>query len=209
MSVSGTRVSDTSTGRRGQWMHTSLGGRFYPGDPRPEEVFISDIANGLALDNRYSGQNRVDRFYSVAEHSSLMALWCLDKHRDAQMAFVALLHDAHEAYGIRDVNVAAKEALGQHYRIIASRIQQAVWEKYHLAEAAATCWGAVKELDCRIVPTEKRFLMRHQQPWAADEFDPLPVPIRCLQPPAAKKLFVQVYWDICGCLQLEPEEIEI
>ena len=41
---------------RGDWMRTRSGGRFYPADPRPEEVKILDIASGLAKECRYGGQ---------------------------------------------------------------------------------------------------------------------------------------------------------
>jgi hypothetical protein len=48
-------------------MQLSSGGRFWPLDPRQEDIHIEDIANGLALDCRYAGQCKIDSFYSVAE----------------------------------------------------------------------------------------------------------------------------------------------
>ena len=116
---------DIVEGRRGMWMHTSLGGRFWPGDPRPEEVFMSDIANGLAMTCRFNGQ--CEGFYSVAQHSVLVAdavrdfryPGC-DGKRDWERRLpaaypIALLHDSAEAY-ISDVGRPVNRARRLHAR---------------------------------------------------------------------------------------------
>lgn len=82
---------DTSPARRGDWMQTFSGRRFWPLDPRPEDVAIEDIAHSLSLQTRYAGHCL--RFYSVAEHCVLMA-----RAAPAEHARRALLHDAAEAY---------------------------------------------------------------------------------------------------------------
>lgn len=201
-----TQIKDFVPGR-GDWMHTSLGGRFYPGTPRASEVFISDIANGLALDCRYAGQGGVNRYYSVAEHSALMANYFL-QHNEPEIAYVALLHDASEAY-LNDLAQAVKRTLGQPYRDLEDRVQNAIWHKFHLADAAKRHHAVVKDLDKRMVPLEKRAIMRHPQPWAADTLEaPEGIFIQCLEPPAAKEFFANVYWAICRKRGIEPETIE-
>jgi len=208
---------DTVEDREGEWMSTSLGGRFFPSDPRPEEIFMSDIANGLALDCRYGGQGRVDRFYSVAEHSvhmSQAALRASTVHPniDAECAMVALLHDASEAW-INDLTRATKAGTGclaDSYIGMENAIQACVWERYGLEEAAIIHWAFVKDLDRRMVPLEKAAIFRHQQPWAFDQYEPLEgVKILCLSPQAAKRFFVVEYWTLCASLGWDPEEIEI
>jgi hypothetical protein len=67
-----------------QWLQTNSGGRFYPFNPRVEDVNIADIAHALSLLCRYGGH--VDRFYSVAEHCVLMADWVLHETGDRQLA---------------------------------------------------------------------------------------------------------------------------
>ncbi len=77
--------------RRGDFMQTFTGRRFWPLDPRPEDVAIEDIAHSLSLQVRYAGHCL--RFYSVAEHCVLLARAASPEH-----ARWALLHDAAEAY---------------------------------------------------------------------------------------------------------------
>lgn len=211
---------DVSVGRHGEWMHTSLGGRFYPDDPIPAEVFISDVANGLALDCRYAGQGRVDRYYSVAEHSALMARYARDVFRwPSNAVFATLLHDAHEAY-TNDLNVATKRAVNRKelavrrgkgaYSLVADKVQLAILKKYDLVDVAVEYEEAIKDLDIRMVQHEKARIMRHITSWCADKSPPLPgMIIRCLDPVQAKKFFITTYWEICSALGIDPEEVEI
>jgi len=92
----------------GWWVETASGKRFSLSEPRPEDVCIEDIAHGLALICRYTGQ--CDRFYSVAEHSVLCA--CLAKWdgESADVRMACLLHDAAEAY-IGDINGQVKKEM--------------------------------------------------------------------------------------------------
>ena len=48
--------------RKGDWMQTISGRQFWPIDPRPEDVFIEDIAHALSMMCRFNGH--CDRFYS-------------------------------------------------------------------------------------------------------------------------------------------------
>lgn len=81
--------------RIGDWMQTASGRRFYPLDPRPEEVFIEDIAHALSMICRFGGH--CDPFYSVAEHSVRVSV-LVGEMGGPHMALAALLHDAAEAY---------------------------------------------------------------------------------------------------------------
>ncbi len=71
--------------------------------PRPEEVFIEDIAHALALINRYTGHSREP--LSVAQHSVMVSQIVPEK-----LALYAVLHDAAEAY-IGDMSRPLKECL--------------------------------------------------------------------------------------------------
>lgn len=171
------------------WMHTSLGLRMYPEAPVHKSIAISDIANGLALICRYGGQGDVYKFYSVAEHSVLLAQYALEDVGSFAAMYV-LLHDASEAY-LGDLVPAVKNAVGSSYEALEDSITNAVMHKYcrhHNFKHYA------KTLDRRIVPTEKAALMRHPQPWPSDEADPLPVGIECWYPAQAKLRFL-ILWE--------------
>ncbi|QIG69155.1 putative metal-dependent phosphohydrolase protein [Rhizobium phage RHph_N1_15] len=89
--------------RRGKYMHTSNGKKYWPMDPRPEEVHIEVVAHHLATRARYNGatQHPVFRsriFYSVAEHSVLVSLYIERVLKKPQYALEGLLHDGSEAY---------------------------------------------------------------------------------------------------------------
>ena len=53
------------------YVSTYLGNRFYPLEPRIDDVAIEDIAHGLAYQCRFNGQTSA--FYSVAQHSLIVA----------------------------------------------------------------------------------------------------------------------------------------
>jgi len=191
-------INDVADGRKGEWQQTSLGGRFYPEDPMPEEVFISDIANGLALDCRYSGQGRVDRFYSVAEHSVLMARHAYAVLKWAPMeALAVLLHDASEAF-LNDLSRAVKHAVGPGYSDLEDRIGRVIDRVFNVTEARLRLEKQIKSLDRCMVPLEKAAIMRHPQPWAFDQFQPLRgVVIECWTPAVAKRQFLETYVSLC------------
>lgn len=84
---------------RGPMMFTPSGRPFWPLDPRPEEVFIDDIAHWLAGINRYNGGTR-HLTYSVAQHSLLVwehYTYVASRRPPSKASQLgALLHDGHE-----------------------------------------------------------------------------------------------------------------
>jgi hypothetical protein len=160
-------------------MQTYTGRRFYPLDPRPDEIDPVDIAHALSLLCRYGGH--VDRFYSVAEHCLLMS-----RAVAPEAALAALLHDATEAY-ICDVPRPLKRQLVGY-----ADIEQRVWI------AIARRFGVglrlpieVTEADNRILLTERAALMPRAERWGIDdEFEPLPVRIVGDHPLNAERLYL-------------------
>lgn len=109
---------------RGVFIYTASGRRYFPTSPRPEEVFIEDIAHALSQINRYTGHT--SRPISVAQHSVLCA-----RHASPECALEALLHDAAEAY-LGDLSRPVKQYLRrmtpewdvmeeENHRVIAAR----------------------------------------------------------------------------------------
>jgi hypothetical protein len=89
--------------RRGKYMHTSNGKKYWPMDPRPAEVHPEVVAHHLANRCRYNGatQHKLFRskiFYSVAEHSVLVSRYIEEVLGKPEYALEGLLHDGSEAY---------------------------------------------------------------------------------------------------------------
>ncbi len=133
--------------RIGDWMITASGVRFYPQDPRPAEILIADIAHHLGRICRYGGA--VGGYYSVAEHSCLMADHFMAKDED-QLARWALLHDAAEAY-IGDLIRPIKPFLPA-FKAIEDPLEQMIWLKFGLGNVLPT---AVKDADGAIIGDER------------------------------------------------------
>src|SRR5580704_6503205 len=74
-----------------RYLSTYTGKKFFPYDPRPEQICIEDIAHGLSMLCRFVGQCRF--FFSVAEHSIAVA-----RLLPTNLKLFGLLHDASEAY---------------------------------------------------------------------------------------------------------------
>lgn len=87
--------ASTEPSRAGDFMQTFTGRKYWPMSPRPHEVYIEDIAHSLGLQCRYAGH--CIKFYSVAEHSVLIARHLAATHAP-EVALAGLLHDAPEAY---------------------------------------------------------------------------------------------------------------
>jgi hypothetical protein len=153
--------------RAGDFMATFSGRKFWPLDPRADEVDIKDIAHSLALQCRYAGHSV--SFYSVAEHSVLMARW-LRTHYGPLTALAGLLHDASEAYLV-DVPRPVKPFL-TGYKAIEAKVQTVVYQKYGLPPEMP---AAVHEADNRIIADELKLLV--PMDWHGKHDDPLGVPV--------------------------------
>jgi hypothetical protein len=133
--------------RKGDWIQTYTGKKFFPLDPRPEDVCIEDIAHALSLLCRFGGHCR--KFYSVAEHSARVSEAC-----DPTDAMWGLLHDASEAYLV-DVPRPIKGYL-VGYREIEAQVQRAVCEHFGLSVEQP---DSVSVADSVLLHTEARDLM--------------------------------------------------
>lgn len=138
---------------RGPWIFTFSGRRYFPVDPRPEEVFIGDIAHALSQINRYTGHTRVP--VSVAEHSLLC-----EAAASRGCALEALLHDAAEAY-LGDLSRPVKQWLNEDaegcrawsFGDLEDRNANAIARRFNLAYP----WDdEIKYIDNRVLATEVR-----------------------------------------------------
>ena len=131
--------------RTGDWMITFTGRRFWPLDPRVEDVSFLDIAHGLSLICRYGGHTGC--FYSVAEHSVLLARHFMEQGR-SDLARYALLHDASEAY-IGDIIRPLKPELPQ-FKAVEGPLERLVLQAVGLGDIPKE----VHEADSAIIVNE-------------------------------------------------------
>ncbi len=136
--------------RVGDWSQTYTGRRFWPLDPRPEDVEIEDIAHALSQVCRFGGHCK--EFYSVAEHCVRAADFVSDEHK-----LVALLHDATEAY-IGDVIRPLKRQLVD-YGEIEQRVAHAIGQAFGLGMQLVEFPPCVEDADEIMLATEARDLM--------------------------------------------------
>lgn len=166
---------------RGDWMQTYTGARFFPADPRPDEIDPLDIAHALSLLCRYGGH--VERFYSVAEHCILMSYAV-----PPEDALAALLHDATEAYVV-DLPRPLKRLCPDY-----QAIEAAVWIAIarHFGLPSPDLPASVKDADNRILLTERNRLMPNtRHPWFQDgRMKPLPVVVRGWAPAVAERRYL-------------------
>lgn len=179
--------------RKGNYIYTFTGKRFYPLDPRVEDFDIEDIAHSLANSCRFTGHVR--KFYSVAEHAVRMSNEALKEGLGADEAFVALMHDASEAYLV-DVPrpIKAEPYFGALYK---------KYEEAIMVEAAAAygfAWPmseAIHTLDKRMLNTEQRDLMppaANTGPWFP-EAGIVKAKINPWSPAKAEAAFLEAFSD--------------
>lgn len=170
--------------RKGDWMQTASGGQFWPLDPQPEDISIEDIAHALSMICRFGGHCL--RFYSVAEHSVLLARIAEPRDR-----LWALLHDAPEAYILDMVRPLKNYMPG--YAEHEARIERAVAWRFGLFFGIPE---SVKQLDLRILTDERQQNMAPApQPWSTDT-EPLGVELQFWAPDRAKREFLAEYEKI-------------
>ena len=182
LTIDGGRGLVKDEGRIGDWSQTYTGKRFYPRDPRVEDIDLIDIAVALSNISRYGGHCS---FYSVAEHSVLVSHMVRPEHR-----LTALLHDAAEAY-IQDLTRPNKRALrdmGQFdgYAELDRRVQEVIHAKFGLPPGIPS---EVIEADTTICALEREVLHPRADPW---DLPPTPegLSIRCAAPVAARRIWL-------------------
>jgi hypothetical protein len=170
--------------RNGEWMQTITGRKFWPIDPRPEDICIEDIAHALSMMCRFNGH--CNKFYSVAEHSVLVSRTVPSEH-----ALWGLLHDAPEAY-IADIVKPAKPYI-EGYDAAESRLMGAVCDAFGLDRSEPQ---AVKIADCAVLADEAEQIMGpHPDDWSLP-FDPTGQSIVGYSPKEARQLFLDRYEEV-------------
>lgn len=177
--------------RKGPYIATATGGKFYPLDPRPSEVDIRHIARSHSMQCRYNGAVR--RFYSVAEHATLIARSLIKEH-GKRVALAGLLHDSPEAYtGFGDVVSPMKSEFPFIGEMEDNIYRKAIAPHFGLD---AEIPEAVHIADMRIRGNEVANLV--PMAWHEEYDNPLPVPMMYWSPAEAEREFLATYTTLTG-----------
>lgn len=167
---------------------------FNPLSPDMSQVRIGDIAHGASMMCRYGGQ--CAQFYSVAEHSILVAEMLKQWGYDARTQMAGLLHDSDEALGLPDLPRPVKDNM-PGYREKGEVVQQAVFAKWNLEWPMPSI---VHVADNSVLfLKEKPVLMGDKNPehWVYDgELRDANIHVLCLPPRRAELLFLERYSQI-------------
>jgi len=136
--------------RKGTFISTYSKGKFWPIDPREDEVKIEDIAHALSLMCR--GNGHVKHFYSVGQHSIYCAQEAKLRGFNSKVQLACLLHDASEAY-ISDITRPVKKLLDV-YLEMEDMLQSLIFKVYALDDLTEEEHAQVKLVDDTILRYE-------------------------------------------------------
>jgi hypothetical protein len=145
----------------GPYIQTVSGRRFNPLNPDPAEIDIADIARALSNQCRFGGNCRC--FYSVANHSCLVADLLAERGGDVEAQLWALLHDASEAYLVDLPHpLKHRSELGRLYAEAEDTLQAAICQRFQLPLAPP---ALLKEVDRALLATERRAVAQIAWEW--------------------------------------------
>lgn len=172
--------------RRGEWILTFSGERFYPFSPAPEEVKTKDIAHALSLICRFNGHTR--GFYSVAAHSVHVS-----RLVPPEFAFEALMHDAAEAY-VGDMVRPLKRGLPA-FEEVEGRVRSAIAARYRIPRELSACVSAADDI---ALATEVRDLFDAASRWEASSAPDESVSLGPTTPLASREAFMARFIELRG-----------
>jgi 5'-nucleotidase len=155
--------------------------------PDPAQIDIGDIAQALANQCRFGGHSR--RFYSVAQHSTIVSDICAEHGATAGEALVALLHDAGEAYLVDLPHpIKHRSELGPPYRRAEKAMEAAIEARFELGPPPE----GMKAIDRSLLATERATFTSTLDSWPELEgFEPLPIEIEPWDPERARREFLE------------------
>lgn len=166
--------------RKGNWIETHSGIKFYPLDPRKEEILVDDIIHAISKMCRFGGHS--SKFYSVAEHSVLVYRYLKDTGASLLTQFYGLIHDFTEAYLI-DLPRPIKDMLPE-YSKLEHELFKVIWDSFEIPDIQSADKKAVKYADGVVLSYEANVLCVNKNRWAPSIG--LPYEIKAMYPEEAK-----------------------
>ncbi|HAY05379.1 MAG TPA: HD family hydrolase [Hyphomonas sp.] len=179
--------------------------------PSPMDIEIEDIAHGLARVARWNGQTRGEHAFSVAEHSVLVEkiVRKLEPGLGPQELLTALLHDSPE-YVIGDMISPFKAILGESYKGVEARLQEAVHLRFGLkAITPAGLKKTIKRADniCAWFEAVQLagFSVEESNGFFGKPPEGLKLKLAPLPPTEAQEMFLNRFMDIQAALARQEE----
>jgi len=182
--------------RRGtqfEWLQTYTGRPYWFLDPKPEDITIGDIAQALANKCRFSGHTQ--EFYSVAQHSVLVAEQVANDLPEEEATIIklwALMHDAPEAY-LNDIPrpILKSTKIGAEMEMLTTKCLSAISENFKIPLPIP---DAVWEADDRMLVTERDQLMLDSPLEWGLKAEPYKIRIIPWSPQDARHAFLTIFW---------------
>src|SRR5665213_2445155 len=187
-------------------------GKFFDiAKPDHKSLTLNDIATPLSREARFN--TSADAFFSVAEHSVLVASKLRRLGAPLQLQFAGLHHDDAE-FLIRDIPGPVKPRLGQAYKDLTRQVDRAIWRALGWPEKermmlwttdlfanpllkAVDAWAARFEAE-HLTPSRGRNHVDTSPSGAVPiETDDQDL-IECLEPPAAKLAYLDMHFMLLG-----------
>ena len=185
-------------GRYGGWIQTYTGKKFYPLDPRLEDVDFEDIAVALSNQARFSGHTAYA--YSVAQHSVHVARVVEELGGGVMEQLWGLAHDFPEAYLVdlprpikHSPGFEAYTAAEENLMRVISRFCGLPFAQPHLVEMA----------DRILLATERRDLLGPECHWEVPGVTPLGWTIRPWASLYARQELYRTFVQLTRRLNLE------
>lgn len=183
----------------GNWINTYSGIAFHPLEPRAEDISIDDIAHSLSHQCRYTGHTA--NFYSIAEHSVLVAKGVAALGGSINEQRWGLLHDGSESF-VSDVSSPVKKHPSfAFYREVEKKIMEAVAERFSLEGHEP---DVVRYVDGQMIAFEsmdKQVIVCRNPAWPIIEQDDrlkTTIKIECLPPASACSAFLLHFKEVFG-----------
>lgn len=148
--------------RKGNWIETYSGVKFYPLDPRPEDVKLEDIAHSLSHQCRFGGHCK--QFYSVVQHSLMVKSFLWIKGYPPETQLLGLMHDFAEVY-VMDMPSPLKNMLPQ-FKEIEQSVLDSILAHFGITDVSEEVWDAVKWADICVLDWEANALDKNKNGWA-------------------------------------------
>lgn len=175
----------------GGWIMTFTGKKFYPTNPDSDLINIVDIAHALSNICRYAGHSKF--FYSVGQHSILLAEYVKKIGLSKEHQLAALTHDSSEAYLV-DIPKPVKHCF-KGYAEAEDKVSDAVAQKFGFSP---DLFLEVKPYDVSILLDEVAVLYDAPRSVWNVNAEPLGVKIESWTSEFTKQKFLQTYKDIVG-----------